>query len=223
MVRFTLDHPTLRETLTAVPSTRIVWEESDRTDNGEMLLLLWVESEDFEAFEEATHADPTVTAPRCLTELGDRRLYQIEQTGEGRARRIHTELVAVGGIIHECVGTDGRWSLEVEFPDQDALKHFHSVCEEFDLDFRLVQKYEQSGGKGSSGDFGLTEKQRHALSLACEMGYFEVPRGSDLGTIAEELDISHQAASERVRRAVDVLVRHTIRVDDTPMREQEAD
>lgn len=219
---FTLQHPLLQCSLQRAPSTRVVWEESDRTDNGELLLLFWAESEDYEAFETAMGDDSTVTAPRRLAEFRDRRLYQVEVIGEARVRQVYPTLVEVGGIIEACTGTDQGWKLDVTFPDQEALQHFHDVCSEYDLDFRLVQKYEQSNGPDATADFGLTEKQRHALALASELGYFEVPRGADLTTVGEELGISHQAASERVRRAVDVLVRRTIgaEADTQP---QEAD
>lgn len=207
---FVLQHPTLRQTLARLPSVTVSWEESETTENGELLVLFWAEADDFDAFERAMREDPSVTAPRCLTEFGDRRLYQVEEIGEARARQVHPALVEAGGVVRECTGTSEGWRLEVAFPDIDALQYFHDVCREYDLDFRLLQKYEQAEGPEATPDFGLTEKQRQALALAARMDYFEVPRGSSLTEISEELGISHQAASERVRRAIDVLVDHAI-------------
>lgn len=56
------------------------------------------------------------------------------------------------------------------------------------------------------GQFGLTSKQYEALTTAYERGYYQVPRETDLQKLAEELDISHQALSERLRRATMIFI-----------------
>ncbi len=52
----------------------------------------------------------------------------------------------------------------------------------------------------------ITDKQQEALELAASLGYYEKPRGADLGTIATELDISESAASQRLNAAETKLV-----------------
>ena len=47
----------------------------------------------------------------------------------------------------------------------------------------------------------LTEKQREAMNLAVRRGYYANPREVDLDTLADELGISHQALSHRLREA----------------------
>lgn len=215
-VTFVLQHPVLLQTLQEHPGARAIWEESDTTENDEQLMLFWIETEDYDAFEESMNDDPTVTGATCLTTFSDRRLYQAEVIGEARTRHIYPTLVEVGAIIDECIGTDDGWSLDVEFPDQAALQHFNSVCEDYDLEFRLVQKYEQSDDAKATEGFGLSGKQYDALNLATEMGYFRVPRAIDLGEVADEMGISHQAASERVRRGMETLVHHTISSQNEP-------
>lgn len=210
IAKFSIQHPLLRYTLDRTPNARVIWEESDTTDNGEQLLLVWVEADDYNAFEAALRDDPTVTGSTCLVKLNDRRLYQMEEIGEARARQIYSSLVQVGAIIEECIGTHEGWTLEVEFPDHRGLQHVHSMCDDYDFEFTLIQKHGQAGDAGESNSYGLTEKQREALHLASEMGYFEVPRGASLNDIADEVGVSHQAASERVRRAMEVLVERTI-------------
>lgn len=46
----------------------------------------------------------------------------------------------------------------------------------------------------------LTDKQREMMQTASDMGYFEVPREVGLAAVADEIGISSQAASERLRR-----------------------
>jgi len=58
-------------------------------------------------------------------------------------------------------------------------------------------------------DFEAFERavRAEALVSAVERGYFEVPRGVTLGDIADDLGISQQAASERVRRGTNTVLR----------------
>jgi predicted DNA binding protein len=58
--------------------------------------------------------------------------------------------------------------------------------------------------------YGLTDEQREALLAAVLGGYFGVPRGTTLGDVAAELDISRQAASERIRRGAHVVLSKTL-------------
>jgi predicted DNA binding protein len=63
--------------------------------------------------------------------------------------------------------------------------------------------------------FGLTEEQQEALVESYEHGYYEVPRDLDASALAERLDISHQALSERLRRATGALVEDALLVGAT--------
>lgn len=53
----------------------------------------------------------------------------------------------------------------------------------------------------------ITDKQEEALELAVESGYYEKPRRTDLGTLADELGISESAASQRLNAAETKLVK----------------
>lgn len=54
----------------------------------------------------------------------------------------------------------------------------------------------------------LTEKQRRTLALALDEGYYDRPRKTDLAALADALDISRSAVSQRIRTAEKKLVRH---------------
>lgn len=56
---------------------------------------------------------------------------------------------------------------------------------------------------------GLTDPQFEALTLAVEMGYYDIPRGYTTKELAEKLGISDQAVTERLRWA-----KHTLIVSD---------
>jgi hypothetical protein len=77
----------------------------------------------------------------------------------------------------------------------------------------LRTKYNRTADEDTANDYGLSDKQRQTLLHAVERGYYEVPRETDLDVLAEEMNISHQAASERLRRAISILVEHTLEMD----------
>jgi len=58
--------------------------------------------------------------------------------------------------------------------------------------------------------FGLTPEQRETLLMAVEKGYFSVPRETKLAEIAEVVGITQQAASERVRRGAETVLRKSL-------------
>lgn len=54
---------------------------------------------------------------------------------------------------------------------------------------------------------GITDKQEVALEIALENGYYDTPRETDLGELAETLSISESAVSQRLNAAETKLVR----------------
>lgn len=70
------------------------------------------------------------------------------------------------------------------------------------IDISYIQPFSRT----TAGDIGLTSEQYEALTEAIQYGYFEIPRDISLVELAAELDISHQALSERLRRAYRTLI-----------------
>ncbi|MFW5965436.1 MAG: helix-turn-helix domain-containing protein [Halodesulfurarchaeum sp.] len=61
---------------------------------------------------------------------------------------------------------------------------------------------QQDQSKPLAVDVGhLTEKQWEALRVAHEVGHYSTPRGGQLKEIADELEISKSAVSQRLRAA----------------------
>ncbi|WP_409348397.1 helix-turn-helix domain-containing protein [Natronorarus salvus] len=82
------------------------------------------------------------------------------------------------------------------------------------MSLTLTAIYEMNDDR--SGQFGLTEEQTEALTLATERGFFVVPREIDLQDLSTELGISHQLLSERLRRAQYTLNINTVLVRSEP-------
>lgn len=62
----------------------------------------------------------------------------------------------------------------------------------------------------------LSPQQRDALLTAYRQGYFEVPRRTTLSELADTVEISDSALSQRLRRGTGALVEQTLLADDHP-------
>ncbi len=160
------------------------------------LPYLWVDAEDPATFEAAVRSDDRTTELDHVGDDGERRLYRIEWE-----REVDEFLTAVFDhrlIVERGYTVRSSWCFEFRAPDTEAFARFHRLCGErgVGIDVRQVRS---RAGESTNRD-ALTEKQREALGLAFESGYFSVPRGTTLTDLAERLDISRQAFSRRLRR-----------------------
>jgi len=110
--------------------------------------------------------------------------------------------------VLDAVGRDGQWKLRVLYPERELFSKTHDFREEHGLVFDVRSIRELEGEP--AGRYGLTAEQYEVLAEAARLGYFEVPRAVSLEELAEELGVSHQAASERIRRATSALVDDTL-------------
>jgi predicted DNA binding protein len=133
-------------------------------------------------------------------------LYRIEWTE--RIRALSHLLVEEGGTVLAAATANGRWNVRVLVPERPALARTFEACEAAGLSMDVAKVYTLDDGR--QGRFGLTDGQQETLALAFERGYYGVPRGVMAKELADELAISHQALSERVRRAHGNLVENAI-------------
>lgn len=60
----------------------------------------------------------------------------------------------------------------------------------------------------------LTNRQREALEVAFEVGYYDIPRASDLSTVANELECVESSASVLLRRAERTIIENALGRDE---------
>lgn len=156
---------------------------------------------DERAVDAAIRSDTGVAAVERFGERADGWAYRI--TWEGRPHRLVRRLVAAGVTVLSARGRGGRWRLRVFAPDRAGIRRASDVFEALDCgaDCRSVSRFASEPARSR-----LTDDQREALRAAFEAGYYDVPRNVTMGDVSERLDISHQALSERFRRAHGKLV-----------------
>lgn len=196
----------LEEVLEAVPSTVLELDQVVPTGT-QALPFLWVESDDFDRFEELARAAPTVEKLALVESVRGKRLYAVQWGDDVEA--VTGGIVETGGTVLGAAATDSSWEFTLRFPDRERAKAFQRHCIETGTPLDLSRLYDLSKG-GLRKEYGLTEKQYATLLLAYEQGYFREPRGTDLAGLSGELDISPRAVSYRLRRGMESLVEHTI-------------
>ena len=174
---------------------------------GDRVPLVWVTGGDLEAFEPAARAAEPVSDLRLLERFEDDALYRLEWSPP--ADGVLSALAEHGAAVLEATRLR-RWRFQVRFHAHDHLREFHAFCRANDVDVSVTRVAVLDDASGAGPRFDLTPEQREALLLAVRGGYFEVPRRTDLSTIADELGISRQTTSNRVRRGVDRVLQSTL-------------
>lgn len=196
----------LEETLRTHPAVQIEIERVVADAPDQITPYVWVRADDFDAFETALEDDPTVEEVTVFSETGEERSYQMTWTGP--IDFIVQILTEHDGTITHADGSADGWQLRVVFPDRESLSQAHNAAQEAGLRFDVTAIYGTEDPRYIR--YGLTEAQHDLLVEAFESGYFSVPREITQAEFAERRDISHQALSEQLRRAIDALIESTL-------------
>ncbi|WP_436343286.1 helix-turn-helix domain-containing protein [Natronorubrum sp. FCH18a] len=169
---------------------------------------IWGYGTDLKAFEVAMNESPNVRSIAVLDEYEDRALYKIEW--EDPAEQLIAGITETDATILEA-HSDEEWLFRIRFEDHSGLAQFNTYCRTHDINYRLSRVSSMDEMESGERDYGLTEAQYEALSLAVERGYFKVPRDVEYDELAAELDVSVQALSERIRRGADKVLQDVFR------------
>lgn len=205
-----------QEALEAVPDMVLQLEDVRSKPTGDWRFVFWARGDDFERYEAALADDAAVESYRSLTTVGDRRLYRVVLEDDAQTASPHSVVVEHDVTIVDLKMTADGVTFLGRFPSREALSALSDFCTERDMGFRLNQLYEEEpvANDGGVGDrYGVTPAQRTALVAALESGYFDVPRGTKLEAIADDLDVSTSALSSRLRRGQRSLLRNTLARD----------
>lgn len=156
---------------------------------------------------DAIERHPVVNSATVVDSFEDRSLLRLDW--DASRDELFQCLLASEGQILSATGTPEAWEFEVRFPGREALGRYRDCCTAEGLALDITRVYNPSVPEAGPW-YGLTEPQREALALAVRMGYYDIPRGCTTVALAEELGISDQAVTERLRRAISVLGRNTL-------------
>jgi hypothetical protein len=210
------DEFALSHSLQTLPELMFEVERVVSSGEDALMPLLWARGADMDRVQETLAEDPTTDQVKLLGDFGDEWLFRMEWV-----RHIDLMiqmLVNSEATVLDAVGHENRWRIRVLYPRRSLFSKTHDFCEAHGLTFDVnaIRELEAE----PAGRYGLTKDQYDVLATATSKGYFEVPRNVTLQELAEDFDVSHQAVSERLRRAVNALVEDTLFVG---LNEQEFD
>jgi predicted DNA binding protein len=201
------DEFALSHTLDTLSDVEFEVERIVAHDPDSIMPYIWVTSANPTELEQVLANDTSIDAIKNLAQPEDGQvLYQMEWIASIETL-VHI-LVEEEGTILAAEGRQDGWNMRILVPDREALSRTYEFCEENDLSLELQRVYDVSQGK--EGRFGLTEAQATVITTAYDNGFYNVPRGISLTDLADIIEISHQALSERLRRGHQTLVENSV-------------
>ncbi|MFC4551166.1 MULTISPECIES: helix-turn-helix domain-containing protein [Halorussus] len=209
-----LRHPdlVLSHTITAVPEVTVRPEYQSDISSGSHRLFLSAVGDDFEAFEAALLEDPTVADPLRVDTFPDRRVYRVDLAPD--AKQFTDKIAELGGRVLDTHSENGGWYVQMRIPSREMLVEFREYCLAEDVTFRLKQLYSPEPSELGYRTT-VSDDQREMLVTAFEEGYYDIPRGISQNELAEKLDVSPSAVSQRLRRATAELIGRTLVESET--------
>lgn len=201
---FSLPHDAvaLGQTFQELPELKVEAERIAAHSRAWVMPCLWATNAEFETTDEALLADPTVNDIVDGYEFGDEKYYHLDWADEVD-ERIDTYVDQRGSVLDAEADTD-EWQVRIRFVSRDQFDAFRNSLAERGTSFELRDLTEPGTPRQTAAQ--LTPDQRDALVVARELGYYEVPRRTTTHEVADELGISHQALSERLRRGTANLI-----------------
>ena len=162
----------------------------------------WVSGLTTERAAELLAADPTVAEAELLGDDDDAHLFELHLDGGIPA---FTETIfEYDGAILRAEATAGVWTIQLRFGDHGDVSEVFD--DEFSHEYEATVTRLYGSNDAPVGRTNVTDKQRQALTSAFDLGYYTVPRTVDLREVGDQLGVSRQAVSERLRRAHELLV-----------------
>lgn len=190
---------------------------SSAADEGTVAPCAWVYGppSSIDAVDASFAAEPTVESHRRLNggEGAEKRFYRIEWTD----RCVLDRLVEHDGSVLSATLDANGWDVRLLFPSHADLSAAYATWETDRWTVYVKRITPSEEERMVAHD--LSDEQHRAMKRAVETGYYRVPRRITLAELAADLGVSHQALSERLRRANHNLVIETFHGLDDPGKE----
>lgn len=200
-----IDHPDLplTPTISCVSGVSVRVESQPIAGSESPVVFYAVSSVDFEAFEDAVTADPTVEEWEETMHYTDCRVYRV--TPSSTAKFTTPKIADLGVHVETLENAGDSWRFRLRAPDRSALGSYWQYCREEGVQFRLEKLY-RSGPQaitdpGRGVESVLTERQREVARTATRLGYYEND-GASAAEVAAELDITQSTLSTHLRRII---------------------
>lgn len=175
--------------------------------------LLWVEGGDVASIESTLKAHSQVKAVETLTTTASETLFNVHWSPD--ASGLTEVLLNTGATVLEARGTAESWDFRLRFGSHDDLSTFNISLTEKGIPVTLRRIYHPPE---SDERPEVSSVQRETFREAYRRGYFQIPRRINQAELADELEISDSALSQRIRRGVSKLIESDVFGDEKPVR-----
>jgi predicted DNA binding protein len=216
ILEFTIDCQEFKlgEVLSGTPN--MVLELERIVPTGNMIMpFIWATGDGHDEFEAQVQDNPAVKEFLALDTVEDSVLYRIEW--EEDPTTLIERIAAADAVVLEARGND-KWKFRLRFRDHDKLSVFHNFILEHNIPIHIDRTYTLTETTERGHQFDLSQEQREALILAARRGYFATPREVSLAALAEELGISEQAVSNRIRLGNEKIIKHVLLTSASDLR-----
>jgi len=208
---------TLGAALTANPGLSVRLERFVPNNDG-YVPYLWASSEDVAEIETALGADADDESVDVVDTTNGETLFRMDPVDHGEG--VLGVIESGHGTILDGVGQGDTWHFELRFDSHSGVTEFYEACSDRGIQVELEAVHSRGLPRESGFAYDLSEPQREALQLALREGYFEVPRRTNLTELADRLDVSDSAVSQRIRRATETVLSSSLCDDATIGREE---
>ncbi|QRV15383.1 helix-turn-helix domain-containing protein [Haloterrigena salifodinae] len=171
---------------------------------------LWLSGPSQEDIETALDDASAIGSYTLINSEDDRWLYDMEF--EPDTIDIFELILEKSGTVLSASASSGTWLLSIRFADRESVSSLYDRFDEAGVTPTIVRLFDLA--EETKSQCGLTARQYETLVAAIDHGYFEIPREVSMQELSEELGISHQALSERLRRAYRALVTSELNVSE---------
>jgi predicted DNA binding protein len=202
------DEFALHETLTVIPDLEFEIQSIAARNSDRAIPFLWATTEnaDQATLTETLTDDRTVENVIELAAFDDERFYQMEWIEN--VRIVLHVLLEHNATILDADGRNDEWHFRILFPRRESLSATFDYCETENLPVEFGNVYALDNE--NRDEYGLTETQHETLIAAVERGCYDIPQQMTLDDLADELDISHQALSQRLHRGHETLIKNAL-------------
>jgi predicted DNA binding protein len=196
----------MEETLSRIDDIGVEVERMVAQSEEYVMPYVWISTAEVDSLEAVFREDETIEEFEKISESGEVQLYRMSWV-----RNIHflmNLLLENEGVILSAHASGDGWSLRTLLSSRESISKTLDYATTVGMDLTVVSIFEMREGR--EGRYGLTHDQYEALTLAARRGFYKIPREVNLEELSEELGVSHQSLSERLRRAQHTLCQNTV-------------
>ncbi|MFB6086237.1 MAG: helix-turn-helix domain-containing protein [Halodesulfurarchaeum sp.] len=163
--------------------------------------------DDHASFEKTVEGHGAINDIQSVSRTDEEALYALDW--DVSTDTFFAGLLEVNATVLGGQGLEDRWEFNLRFPSHDGLADFREYCVKRDIPIDITGLFNPTRPEAGPW-YGLTPAQRESLVRAVEAGYYSIPRQVSTNELAAEFDVSDQAMTERLRRAIIALVSNTL-------------